>query len=202
MKLTLAAAGLAMAVAAVASPAQQHPFLAHHNDSFDDVASFTLPMFPARNATPSLANNAKWSKIETMAALPNYQLRIKQPKLCAANTTQYSGYLDTDEDRHFFFWFFESRNAKREDAPIVLWMNGGPGCSSATGLLMELGPCRVDKGGASTTDNIYGWNDKAHVIFLDQPLNVGYSYGKDVFDSVSAGKDIYSFLQLFYHSFP
>ncbi|KAJ2823395.1 hypothetical protein FBU31_004297 [Coemansia sp. 'formosensis'] len=194
-----------MAAAVAATPAQQHPFLAHHGFSDDAAAaaaSFGAPLFPERKATPSLVSSSKWSKIATMAAVPNYQLRIKEPKLCAANTTQYSGYLDTDEDRHFFFWFFEARNVKRENAPIVLWMNGGPGCSSSTGALMELGPCRVEKGGATTSDNAYGWNDKAHVIFLDQPLNVGYSYGKDVFDSMSAGKDVYSFLQLFYHTFP
>ncbi|KAI8326155.1 peptidase S10, serine carboxypeptidase [Martensiomyces pterosporus] len=137
-----------------------------------------------------------------MAALPSYQLRIKQPQLCDKNTTQYSGYLDTDEDKHFFFWFFEARNVKREDAPIILWMNGGPGCSSFTGLLMELGSCRIDKGGKTASFNKYGWNDQAHVIFIDQPLNVGYSYGKDVFNSIAAGKDVYGFLQLFYHSFP
>ncbi|KAJ2001697.1 hypothetical protein H4R26_003996 [Coemansia thaxteri] len=198
MKLLAAAAGLILAARAAASPAQ-HPFLAHH----DVLPAFFDTGFPAaRNATPSLVSNAKWSKIETMAALPNYQLRIKQPKLCAENTTQYSGYLDTDEDRHFFFWFFEARKAKREDAPIVLWMNGGPGCSSFTGLLMELGPCRVEEGGKTTSTNEFAWNDQAHVIFLDQPLNVGYSYGKDVFNSMAAGKDVYSFLQLFYHSFP
>ncbi|KAJ1889258.1 hypothetical protein LPJ66_008134, partial [Kickxella alabastrina] len=193
-----AAAGLILATITAASPAQHafiaHPELHHVSPSTDFSA--------ARNATSSLLSDSKWTRIESMSALPNYQLRIKQPKLCETNTTQYSGYLDTDEDRHFFFWFFEARNAKPEDAPIVLWMNGGPGCSSFTGLLMELGPCRVDKGGKGVSSNVYGWNDKAHVIFLDQPLNVGYSYGKDVFNSMDAGKDVYNFLQLFYHSFP
>ncbi|KAJ1962780.1 hypothetical protein GGI12_002445 [Dipsacomyces acuminosporus] len=137
-----------------------------------------------------------------MEALPNFQLRIKQPNLCDKNTTQYSGYLDTADDKHFFFWFFEARNVKRDDAPVILWMNGGPGCSSFTGLLMELGSCRVEKGGRSATFNKHGWNDQAHVIFIDQPLNVGYSYGKDVFNSITAGQDVYGFLQLFYHSFP
>ncbi|KAJ2500988.1 hypothetical protein GGH96_002305 [Coemansia sp. RSA 1972] len=195
---SLAAAGLALAAVAAASPAQ-HAFAPHHPHS---ELSSDMPFTPARNATASLVSDAKWQRIESMAALPNYQLRIKQPKLCDANTTQYSGYLDTAEDRHFFFWFFEARNAKREDAPIVLWMNGGPGCSSFTGLLMELGSCRIDKGGKSASFNKYGWNDQAHVIFIDQPLNVGFSYGKDVFNSYEAGQDVYKFLQLFYHSFP
>ncbi|KAJ1827417.1 hypothetical protein LPJ56_001672 [Coemansia sp. RSA 2599] len=194
-----ALAGLVLAATAVVASPAQHPFVAHH-EAHDASSASEFP--PARGASASLASANKWTKIETMEALPNYQLRIKEPKLCSTNTTQYSGYLDTAEDRHFFFWFFEARNDKREDAPIVLWMNGGPGCSSFTGLLMELGPCRVDKGGKTLSFNKYGWDDKAHVIFLDQPLNVGYSYGKDVFNSMEAGKDVYNFLQLFYHSFP
>ncbi|KAJ1946056.1 hypothetical protein FBU59_002132 [Linderina macrospora] len=137
-----------------------------------------------------------------MDAIPNYQLRVKNPGLCDTSVTQYSGYLDTAEDRHFYFWFFEARKVKREDAPIILWLNGGPGCSSFTGLLMELGPCRVTKGGNSTDYNPFGWNDRAHIIFLDQPTNVGFSYGKDVFSSIAAGKDINALLQLFYKSFP
>ncbi|KAI8319170.1 peptidase S10, serine carboxypeptidase [Martensiomyces pterosporus] len=137
-----------------------------------------------------------------MDAIPNYQLRIKSPQLCDASVTQYSGYLDTAEDKHFFFWFFEARNVSREDAPLVFWLNGGPGCSSFTGLLMELGPCRVSKGGNGTDYNPFGWNDRAHVIFLDQPTNVGFSHGRDVFNSIAAGKDVDALLQLFYKSFP
>ncbi|KAJ2717218.1 hypothetical protein H4R19_000162 [Coemansia spiralis] len=194
----LAAAGLVLAAGAAASPAQ-HVFGPLH-ESLSNTLGGSYP--PPRTADLGLSSSTKWQRIESMAALPNYQLRIKQPQLCESNGTQYSGYLDTNEDRHFFFWFFEARNAKRENAPIILWMNGGPGCSSFTGLLMEHGPCRVDEGGKSTTLNPYAWNDKAHIIFLDQPLNVGFSYGKDVVDSYSAGKDVYGFLQLFYHAFP
>ncbi|KAI9501061.1 Alpha/Beta hydrolase protein [Coemansia spiralis] len=204
---SLAAAGLLLAVAfspapVAASPAQ-HVFLPQHSSFLHGSLLQQPPFPPSRTASADLVSDSKWSRIETMDALPDYQLRIKQPSLCDKNTTQYSGYLDTAEDRHFFFWFFEARNPpKNADAPIVLWMNGGPGCSSFTGLLMELGPCRVDKGGKTASPNKYGWNDQAHVVFLDQPLNVGYSYGKDVFNSIDAGKDVYNFLQLFYHSFP
>ncbi|KAJ2851022.1 hypothetical protein IWW36_001449 [Coemansia brasiliensis] len=194
---SLAAAALAVNAVVAASPAQ-HVFAPFQKPL--EALSSSSPL-SSRPATASLVDDAKWQRIESMAALPNYQLRIKQPHLCETNSTQYSGYLDTAEDRHFFFWFFESRSGQR-DAPVILWMNGGPGCSSFTGLLMELGPCRVDKGGQSASFNRYGWDEQAHVIFLDQPLNVGFSYGKDVFNSMAAGKDVYSFLQLFYHSFP
>ncbi|KAJ2459178.1 hypothetical protein GGF42_001626 [Coemansia sp. RSA 2424] len=154
-------------------------------------------------ADPAMVNHHQWSKITTMEAYPNYRLRVKSPSACNANVTQYSGYLDTAEDKHFFFWFFEARNpAKTGDTPVILWTNGGPGCSSLIGLLMELGPCRVNKGGAGTSSNPYGWNENAHIIFIDQPLNTGFSHGKRVDNSYDAGKDVNIFLRLFYYSFP
>ncbi|ORX63371.1 peptidase S10, serine carboxypeptidase [Linderina pennispora] len=137
-----------------------------------------------------------------MDAFPDYRLRIKSPQLCDTSVTQYSGYMDTDEDKHFYFWFFEARNVPSDEAPLILWTNGGPGCSSFTGLLMEHGPCRVSKGGNSTEYNPYGWNDRANIIFIDQPLNTGFSYGKKVDNSYDAGKDVNVFLRMFYKSFP
>jgi cathepsin A (carboxypeptidase C) len=86
----------------------------------------------------------------------------------------------------------------------VLWLNGGPGCSSSTGLLFELGPCSIADDGKNTTHNPYSWNTNANVIFLDQPVNVGFSYSTDgtVNNSPAAGKDVYAFLELFLGRFP
>ncbi|KAJ1921986.1 hypothetical protein H4219_000333 [Mycoemilia scoparia] len=154
-----------------------------------------------REAEPMLVAMQTWDQTTSMAALPEYQLRVKEPKVCDTSVQQYSGYLDVDTDKHFFFWFFEARNGKK-DAPLILWLNGGPGCSSMTGLLMELGPCRVTPDGNGTVTNENSWNNEAHIIFLDQPLNVGYSYGSNVFNSIDAGKDINAFLQLFLETFP
>ena len=84
-------------------------------------------------------------------------------------------------------------------------MNGGPGCSSSTGLLFELGPCRVENEGKNVSYNPHSWNSQANIIFLDQPVNVGYSYsddGSQVNNSPMAGEDVYAFLQLFLQRFP
>ncbi|KXN91965.1 hypothetical protein AN958_11025 [Leucoagaricus sp. SymC.cos] len=108
-------------------------------------------------------------------ALNAYNLRITEPELCDPSVKQYSGYLDVADDKHLFFWFFESRTSPK-DAPLILWLNGGPGCSSSTGLLFELGPCRVANEGRNTTHNPFSWNTHANIIFLDQPVDVGYSY--------------------------
>ncbi|KAI8904851.1 Alpha/Beta hydrolase protein [Gorgonomyces haynaldii] len=142
--------------------------------------------------------------VHKMDAFPRYSLRIKEDvQLCDPSVKQVSGYLDVDDDKHFYFWFFESRSQPKTD-PLALWLNGGPGCSSLTGLLMELGPCRVDKGGQNTTVNPHSWNSKANIIFLDQPVNVGFSYseGSKVSNSDQAAQDVYAFLQLFLSTYP
>ena len=59
---------------------------------------------------------------------------------------QYSGYLDGGKGRHLFYWFVESEKNPSAD-PLVLWLNGGPGCSSLIGFLKENGPFRVKADG-------------------------------------------------------
>ncbi|KAJ3012343.1 hypothetical protein HKX48_006329 [Thoreauomyces humboldtii] len=148
------------------------------------------------------SGNVEAWQVHTLEAFPNYSLRVKEEvKLCDPNVKQYAGYVDVkggSDDKHFFFWFFESRRSPAKD-PLVLWLNGGPGCSSLTGLLMELGPCQVNPGGENTTINKYSWNNEANLVFLDQPINVGFSYtdGDGVSNTMDAANDVYAFLQLF-----
>jgi cathepsin A (carboxypeptidase C) len=81
---------------------------------------------------------------------------------------------------------------------------GGPGCSSTTGLLFELGPCQIANE-TSVTYNKHSWNSHSNILFLDQPVNVGYSYSDDgskVDRSAAAGEDVYAFFQLFFDRFP
>ncbi|KAL1918530.1 uncharacterized protein VTP21DRAFT_3190 [Calcarisporiella thermophila] len=135
-------------------------------------------------------------------AFPNYSISFKKPTICDPAVNQVAGYLDTDANNHFFFWFFESRSNPQKD-PLVLWLNGGPGCSSMLGLFMELGPCRVRENGGGTVLNQYGWNNNTNIIFLDQPANVGYSYGSSqTSTSLMAAKDVYAFLQIFLQKYP
>lgn len=90
---------------------------------------------------------------------------------------QYSGYLNITESKHYHYWFVECETDP-ENAPILLWLNGGPGCSSLTGLFLEHGPFRLD-----TSDKVptlkyfdYTWTKKASMIYLESPLGVGFSY--------------------------
>jgi hypothetical protein len=47
----------------------------------------------------------------------------------------YSGYADVAEHQHIFWWFFEARNDDPSEAPLTVWINGGPGSSSMIGKL-------------------------------------------------------------------
>jgi len=150
-------------------------------------------------------NGVKGSQRMVGGKLENYNLRTKKvdpSKLKVDDVKQYSGYLDDEEeDKHLFYWFFESRNDPKND-PVVLWLNGGPGCSSLTGLFLELGPSGITKK-LDLEHNPASWNNNASVIFLDQPVNVGYSYsGSSVSNTVAAGKDVYALLTLFFHQYP
>ncbi|KAK3280824.1 hypothetical protein CYMTET_11358 [Cymbomonas tetramitiformis] len=112
---------------------------------------------------------------------------------------QYSGYFKlTTGDKNYFYWFFESRSAPATD-PVVLWMTGGPGCSSEVALFGENGPCKVNENGTATTSNPYSWNSKANLLYIDQPTGTGFSYGTGL-DHNEAGvaEDMYDFLQQFF----
>ncbi|KAI0056758.1 alpha/beta-hydrolase [Artomyces pyxidatus] len=133
---------------------------------------------------------------------PRHSVRIKQSHFCDNTVNAYTGYIDI-EAKHLFFYFFESRNDPATD-DVIFWTNGGPGCSSALGLFMELGPCRVTNATEGTKFHPESWNNNASVFFVDQPVNVGFSYadyGESVSTSEEAALDIAAFLAIFFENF-
>lgn len=92
-----------------------------------------------------------------------------------AGTLEDVGVDDQDHPINTFFWFFEARKDP-ENAPLAIWMNGGPGGSSMLGLLSENGPCFVNSDSNSTYLNEWSWNNEVNMLYLDQPVQVGFSY--------------------------
>ena len=114
--------------------------------------------------------------------------------LCDPGVKQYSGYIDlTTGAKHLFYWAFESRNDPATD-PVILWMTGGPGCSSAVALFGENGPCKVNADGTATKLNPYSWNRNATLIYVDQPAGTGFSYGAKDATEAGVAKDMVDFL--------
>ncbi|GMS83089.1 hypothetical protein PENTCL1PPCAC_5264, partial [Pristionchus entomophagus] len=93
------------------------------------------------------------------------------------NFQTYSGYVNanTEETWKMHYWLFESRNDKDKD-PVLVWLNGGPGCSSVAGMFEELGPFYVKFDGNSLFENVHSWNQRANVLALESPIGVGFSY--------------------------
>jgi len=86
---------------------------------------------------------------------------------------QYSGYLMANENREIHYWFIESE-LDPETKPVMIWTNGGPGCSGMDGLLTEHGPWRPVEGG-QIAYNPYSWNTEVNMVYLEQPFGVGFS---------------------------
>lgn len=115
---------------------------------------------------------------------------------------QYSGYLSVGTDENMWFWFFEARR-NASSAPLAAWFNGGPGCSSMVGLFQENGPCHFVNGASEPSLNPYSWNEYANMLYIDQPIGVGFSYGNNPVNStVSAAPLVWKLLQAFYAKFP
>jgi carboxypeptidase D len=80
-------------------------------------------------------------------------------------------------DIHTFFWFFESRH-KPQNAPLSIWLQGGPGSPSITAALGENGPCRVTSDSSDTVLNEWSWNNEVNMLYIDQPVQTGLSYDR------------------------
>ncbi|KAI9299681.1 Alpha/Beta hydrolase protein, partial [Cunninghamella echinulata] len=114
----------------------------------------------------------------------------------------YSGYIKVTPTTKYFFWFFESRS-NPDTAPLTFWLNGGPGCSSLTGLWQEIGPCSVNEDGTKDLYNERGsWNKISNMLFLDQPAGAGYSIGDIISSTKEATPLVYQFLLNFFDAFP
>ncbi|XP_056844799.1 serine carboxypeptidase-like 10 isoform X6 [Raphanus sativus] len=115
--------------------------------------------------------------------------------------TGYIG-IGEEEDIQLFYYFIQSEKNPKED-PLLIWLNGGPGCSSLGGLLFENGPLafkfEVYNGNlASLISTSYSWTQVANIIFLDQPVGSGFSYSRTPLDKTSDTNEvkmIHEFLQ-------
>ncbi|KAK6529099.1 hypothetical protein TWF694_004316 [Orbilia ellipsospora] len=137
--------------------------------------------------------------------LDNYALRgrtVNPGKLGVDKVKQHSGYLDNNAtDTHLFYWFFESRNDPAND-PIILWLSGGPGGDSISPIFYDIGPGKFTPMGEMKS-NPSSWNNNASMLFLDQPVNTGFSYSQNqTSDTIAASKDVYALLTLFFEQFP
>ncbi|GME42505.1 Carboxypeptidase S1-like protein A [Neofusicoccum parvum] len=104
------------------------------------------------------------------------EIRYKEPGICETTpgVKSYSGYVSLNETTNMFFYFFPRRQDPH-DAPFTLWLNGGPGSDSMIGLFQEHGPCNISAD-LTAELNPYSWNEVSNMLYLSQPIGVGFSY--------------------------
>jgi len=117
----------------------------------------------------------------------------------------FTGYLPVGGDasrkkKNLFHWYVEA-TSEPELKPIVLWLNGGPGCSSLGGMWGELGPYVLDKD-LNISLNPYAWNKVANMIFVEQPAGVGFSYPSQATNDIITADDTYIALVAFFAEHP
>ncbi|KAL8932335.1 MAG: hypothetical protein Q9216_006879, partial [Gyalolechia sp. 2 TL-2023] len=101
-----------------------------------------------------------------------------------------------------FFWLFQAENLNASQN-LILWLNGGPGCSSMTGLTLENGPLQFHTQTAVPKANPHSWTKLANVLYVDQPVGTGYSTGdKAPSNMADITDDFFRWLKAFYDHFP
>ncbi|OTA34359.1 hypothetical protein BTJ68_07115 [Hortaea werneckii EXF-2000] len=168
------------AVAAARSP--EHVRKDHHNNhkvhekakrATPDASSFfhtTPPCYggPCRNGTiiPQTYNTSKYAV--DGSAIPDVDFDIGE---------SYAGLLpisSAPNSSELYFWFYPSANPQAEDE-ILIWLNGGPGCSSLEGILQENGPFLWQYGTFKPVKNPYTWVNLTNVVWIEQPAGTGFS---------------------------
>ncbi|PRD21474.1 UNVERIFIED_CONTAM: serine carboxypeptidase CPVL [Trichonephila clavipes] len=167
-------------------------------DSFKKKSHFKLkddnaPLF----LTPYLQSGQiqKAKDLSLVRGLPN-----------APNITSYSGLFTVQQtfNNNLFFWFFPAMN-NDHNAPIILWLQGGPGTTGLFGLFIENGPF-VLQANMSAKIRPYNWAESFNVIYVDNPVGAGFSFTKTkggyCINELDVATDLFEFLRQFYTMFP
>lgn len=90
-----------------------------------------------------------------------------------------------------------------KSVPLIIWLQGGPGGPSQFGCFNEIGPIYIDQkpGNFDVIENPWAWNSFGHIMCVDQPLGVGFSYNKNakkIDNSIDAANHFINFLSNFY----
>lgn len=124
----------------------------------------------------------------------------------------YAGYVTVDEihgRKLYYYLVVSERNASTD--PLVLWLNGGPGCSSFDGFVYEHGPFNFILGETRSSMptlhlNPYSWSKVSNILYLDSPAGVGCSYSGNHSDyetgDLKTAADSHTFLLKWFELYP
>lgn len=125
---------------------------------------------------------------------------------CTMKSHMFSGYLDALTSRKELHYILVESEDRFNTDPVMIWFNGGPGCSSMLGMFMENGPCVVDDDSDVFFDNPYSWSSRLNMLYIEGPAGVGYSWARDAadkkFNDQTSADDFLTALIHFYKKFP
>lgn len=130
-------------------------------------------------------------------------------------TLHWAGHLpaSSSNDKYFFYWLFAPDSLSPNDAttlpdnvPLLIWLNGGPACSSMDGLFLENGPLRLTRDPQTNEFRVtyapYSWHKApAYTLYIDQPVGTGLSFTTSRMyprNDEEVNRDFYYFLQSFF----
>ncbi|OXU24321.1 hypothetical protein TSAR_011906 [Trichomalopsis sarcophagae] len=123
-----------------------------------------------------------------------------------SNVESYAGFFTINKqyNSNTFFWYFPSQNNPR-DAPLLLWLTGGPGVTSLLALFAENGPFVVTEK-RTLESREYSWNINHNIVYMDNPVGAGYSFTESELgyarNHTTIGQDLLKALIQFFKLFP
>jgi len=176
-----------------------------------------LPFANGRRRKPNVFDDVKSPRIRRTRATMIKRIAISAEELPSREShlvknlpllrtkfpnKQYAGHIPASSmDRNIFYWLIEPE-VKDASTPLLIWLNGGPGCSSLIGLFVENGPFRLRKvnNDWSVGLNPHSWHKLAYVLYIDQPVGTGFSFTTDekyCKDDQEVNEDFHAFFQNF-----
>lgn len=142
------------------------------------------------------------------ASIPKeWEATLRNDKDATNINMGYAGYVTVNKtwNSNTFYWFFPAMNGDA-NAPLLMWMNGGPGATSLYGLFEELGPFSVDASGTVLVPRNTTWNNEFAMVFVDNPVGTGFSYTESTqgfnTNEDEVASNLYNFLTQFFTIYP
>jgi len=143
------------------------------------------------------------------ASGPTEELVDHLPEMSDIGSAIYSGYIPIEgTTKRLHFLLAESQNDWSTD-PLIIWFNGGPGCSSLLAFATENGPYQMSAGETTFHKNEHAWNQNANVLYIEQPAGVGFSYCNYTanpldctFDDMTQSNDTLAFVKAWLERYP
>ncbi|KAI5960690.1 KEX1 [Candida theae] len=159
--------------------------------SFNALSVFALPH------KGSGSNDAKEYLVTSLPGWDKLPSNYSKPIM-------HAGQLDIfpENNTHYFFWkVADSVKSEENKNRTTFWLNGGPGCSSVDGVLLENGPFRINKEEEIVVNN-GSWHKVTDMVYVDQPSRVGFSYGPLISQLDQVQTNFLAFLDKYFELFP